>query len=318
MSSKNYVFWIKLGLFSLIVGSSYFIASHAYLQQNDPYYSKTQYKAHSLILGLSRANQGISPSILKQELALPGKVLNFAFNANLSPYGASYFRALKKKKIIPSDDAIFILSVNVRGVATFEGFHDKTSPLDKLHFFNMSPNFEYLIQRPRSNQALFNNLTQRNAGQEQNIILHQNGWKEVSTKRKGKAKLSHQVNKRFKRFVKEARPSLEKLSYLERSIDYLSTKGKVFLVYLPLSSKMKQVESSVFPDFIQTMDSIARQKDIPFFDFSENQHAYTFHDDIHHLESKSARRFTHELAKAIKKHLNGSSNFTVPSFGKIN
>src|SRR5690606_17884978 len=78
-------------------------------------YSKFTHQSSSLIIGLSRAHNGISPKILDSilaEIPYQGGFLNFAFEKTQSPYGGVYLEAIKKKIPEQTKQGIFILSVS--------------------------------------------------------------------------------------------------------------------------------------------------------------------------------------------------------------
>ena len=76
----------------------------------DPFYLRfTTKKQKNLILGSSRAAQGIQPQTLKS--ITNNKFYNFSFSNLHSPYGSTYFNAIKNK-IDRKSKQTFILCVN--------------------------------------------------------------------------------------------------------------------------------------------------------------------------------------------------------------
>src|SRR4051812_33254984 len=64
----------------------------------------------SLILGTSRAAQGLQPSVFNESnLAFAKPMFNFSFANNISPYGPIYLNAIKKKVSTASKNGLFIL-----------------------------------------------------------------------------------------------------------------------------------------------------------------------------------------------------------------
>lgn len=89
-------FIVKTLSFSLVISILFlWICSNAD-GYTDPFYMRfTTSKQNSLILGTSRAAQGLQPkffdSILKET------ILNYSFTVAHSPFGKTYLRSIKKK-----------------------------------------------------------------------------------------------------------------------------------------------------------------------------------------------------------------------------
>src|SRR5690606_19902047 len=105
---------IKTTLFCSLMAGAYFMLvdklSHGFV---DMYYQKFTQSAGSLIIGLSRADQGIDPTIIEERLDGEGiglPLVNFA--ANQYNFGEVYLQAIKQKLTPTSDRRIFIVSVS--------------------------------------------------------------------------------------------------------------------------------------------------------------------------------------------------------------
>lgn len=285
--------------FILVVLGGYCTLAYQYISQHDAFYPKFTHKASSLILGISRANRGVVPSILKEELNLQGQFLNFAFNGGLSPYGESYLRAIKRK-VKDQPKQIFIVSVSVTSICDKvgrDGKRETNSPLSHLHFFNLSPNVEYLLKRPNNKQSLYHEWVEGKKDKLTLKIPHADGWTEAKLL---KGKEIPPFNKqKLRRFLKEQKVSEKRIGYLQETIRFLLTKGEVFLVRLPIKQQMKRLEERIYPGFSKLIKSISQETGAPFLDFSDNEGNYLFHDNLHHLESASAKRFSKELAKKL-------------------
>jgi hypothetical protein len=90
--------------------------------------------------------------------------------------------------------------------------------------------------------------------------------------------------------------------WLEKTIKTLSKKemqGKVFLIRLPISSKMKSMEDTYCPNFNEMMHAIAKRNGVFFLDFScKNEYEF---NDLHHMTGKSARKFSEFLGDTLQK-----------------
>ncbi|NBC06731.1 MAG: hypothetical protein GVY26_06010, partial [Bacteroidetes bacterium] len=112
---------LKLLLLIAVGGIPYYMYLHKLITENDAFYWKSTYASSTLILGASRANQGISPDALEKELGLEYSALNFAFTGIHSPYGAAYNELIKRKIDYDRTPGLFILSVHPGNVANYEG-----------------------------------------------------------------------------------------------------------------------------------------------------------------------------------------------------
>ena len=84
-----------------------FKITQGYVDHN---YNKFTYKAGSLVLGISRAHDGISPAIIEQKLnnSIQKPVLNFAFEKSQSAFGKVYLNAIKHKIDTTSTNGLYM------------------------------------------------------------------------------------------------------------------------------------------------------------------------------------------------------------------
>ena len=75
------------------------------------YYKVAPKKLDSMIIGGSRALQGIDPKILNKYLQRDD-IFNYAFANKISPYGALYFDSISKKLKKSSKKNIYLVCVN--------------------------------------------------------------------------------------------------------------------------------------------------------------------------------------------------------------
>lgn len=152
----------------------------------DPFYVRfTTPKQSSLILGTSRAAQGIQPRILKKEL---GKdVSNYAFTLGHSPYGPTYLESIKRKLNDNEKGGIFIITVDPWSVSTKDSnpndslnFVEKTLCVGNTKNVHSKPNFEYLYKnlKGKYSDILYYLLYPQSSG----MFLHDDGWLEVTIK----------------------------------------------------------------------------------------------------------------------------------------
>ena len=77
-----------------------------------PFYVRfTSPTQHNLIIGTSRAAQGIQPTVLNE--IIPNKsFFNYAFTAAQSPFGPVYLKSIQKKIDTTTKNGIFIVTVD--------------------------------------------------------------------------------------------------------------------------------------------------------------------------------------------------------------
>ncbi len=278
----------------------------------DPNYNKFTQKAGGLILGLSRANEGISPAIIEDTLSsydffdLP--MVNFALNE--AHFGEVYLEAIKKKT--HTNNGVFIISISPGNFTAPIGLnaektleYDKRLTLGKVTNYTSSPNYNYIMNAygaPLYNS--FHDLDQWN-----HRISHHNGWNEVrlegkhDTIRTTDIEYWKTLNMTFyKEKIKTEQISQYRYEYFIKTIEYLKSKGYVFLVRMPSTHEFLKFETKFWGDFDHEIDSVAKFYKIPYFNYVNKSHNYKTYDGSH-LESESARSFTKELTKDIKVYL---------------
>lgn len=301
----------KLLILGSMMGISYlFLVDKLSQGPVDMYYSKFTQQGENLILGLSRADQGIVPSILEEELKsefLADDYVNFA--SNQSFYGEVYLNAVKEKIDPDIENGLFILSVSP---GSFTGPKksgekeivkmDTYSIMGKTDDFSSNPNYEYIMNcygEPLYN-ALFKNISW------ENLISHDDGWNEVRM-------VSGQMNidsqdidfwktqnlSFYNRKLRTENPKAHREKSFELTIKFLKKHGLIFMVRLPADADIIALENENWVNFNQQMEGIAREHHIHYLDYSEGFEGFKTYDGSH-MPSESARIFTRLLATDIK------------------
>lgn len=249
----------------------------------DPFYLRfTTSKQENLILGTSRSAQGLQPKEFNKILGK--KFYNFSFTVVDSPYGPIYLNAIKKKLKENSKESIFILSVDPWSISSdtkdpndYMKFQENDKCLGNTYFVNIKPNFNYLIQNMNGNYyKLIKN--KRNE-----MFLHEDGWLEVDVPMD-----TLSLNKRLKDKVRQYQNinscknnfSSLRLFYLKKTITFLKKFGKVYLVRLPIHSKIFEIEQKYMPDFTEKINSISKFSD-GYLDMTIGNEKYIYIDGNH-------------------------------------
>ncbi len=267
----------------------------------DPFYLRfTTPRQSSLILGTSKAAQGIQPAVLNKILSR-NDMYNFAFTIDHSAYGPTYLKAIKKKLSPHTNDGIFILSVDPWSISSTTKDPNDTSQfiesrlcLGNTPKVDSHPNFSYLYENFNGN---FFNMLWSNSP----TYLHKDGWLEITV-----AMDSFSVHQRIKKGIKMYKDihlkryhfSNIRFTYLLKTIDFLKEHGAVYLVRLPVPSEMMKIETDLMPDFDNKMQEIVQKTSINYLDLTPSNSQLTFTDG-NHLYKQSGEMVTRLIAQWI-------------------
>ena len=171
------------------------------------------------------------------------------------------------------------------------------SILDKTNWVNLYPNISHLLKNYNKH---FINLYNESM-QPLNMVLHANGWLEI------KVDLSvESIQARTKRKNRDYRevkaPSFQisalRLIYLEKTIQFLQSHSKVYLVRLPIGEQILQIEDDIYADFNSYMHQLETKFHIPYFNFTKRVNDYIYVDG-NHISSKSIPTISNQLADSI-------------------
>ncbi|MBP6872942.1 MAG: hypothetical protein KBC43_13110 [Bacteroidales bacterium] len=278
-------FLAEVLVFLIILLISFYLIFMRANGKTDPFYLRfTSPKQHSLILGTSRAAQGIQPSVL--DSILPGSgFYNYSFTIGHSPYGPAYLNSIKKKLDHQTKNGIFILSVDPWSISSNandpnnpDRFRERKLAIGKTPVVNIRPNFFYLIN---AYDKPFYHLLPR---QKSSIILRDDGWLDVKFKidsLKMEQLIEKKVDSYRKNNLKKYKFSDVRLEYLTKTITYLKNFGRVYLVRLPVHPRMMEIDEEFIPDFDQKIRQISEQTGTPYFDMSFMNDSILYTDGNH-------------------------------------
>lgn len=278
--------------------------------KTDAFYNRFKTpKQNSLIIGSSRAAQGIDPAQF-DSLHLEG-LFNFSFTLVNSSYGEVYLNAIKEKLNLDySGPRVFILEVTPFSISRFETESDENNErtwrennsfLDKLAFFNLNPNIDYLLRCYTSpNYLLY--LTYHN---NKTIYLFDNGWLRIevpmdleSFDRRKKKYLSD-YNKKTN---SDRHLSVKRLDYLNQTVSYLKNLGLILIVRLPMDKDIYNEEQKYMPEFDSLMVKLAQSNNVKYIDFTFLNEKVSTTDGAH-MYYKSGQFFSSILADTVSKNL---------------
>jgi len=301
-------FLLHIILFLVIVLSSCLYVISLADGTTDPFYLKfTTPKQKSLVLGSSRAAQAIQPHIFNAEI-INAKLFNYSFTLLHSPYGKSYFESIKRKIDLNVTDGTFIISVNPWIISSNTdkpndslNFRELGANIDKTYFVNLNPNFEYILESFHKRKIKI--ITNKSRiGEYENSIVHINGWLEVQIYLDSLQLLQWEKDK-LKTYQKKLQDysgfSSLRFDYLKKTITFLQKHGNVYLVRIPVSDEMLEIESQLVLNFNDKMFELTQLYNVKYINVMPYRNEYQYTDG-HHLDIESGKKFTTFLAQTIK------------------
>ena len=291
------IFILKSLLYgSLVLALHVWVASYAN-GITDAYYLRfTSTSKQNLIIGTSKAAQGLKPECLNEELGLDERngFFNYSFTLGHSPYGRVYRESIMRKLEPSCSEGIFILCVdpwNISGPSEApddaDQFNEGNREVGKTHFVNMDPNYEYLLENYP--HGWFKLLWKHVSPSPSEHELQADGWLGVyspmdsaSVARRTARKVSI-----YQGYRKTFAPSSVRRAELEKTIDLLEGHGSVYLVRLPVGKEIAAVEKGHMPDFEEYIEDLSNRKKTPYLDMRALPNTFRYTDG-NHLYSKSA------------------------------
>lgn len=269
----------------------------------DPFYIRfTTPKQSSLILGSSRAAQGLVPAVFNEQL--DHDFFNYSFTIDHSPFGPVYLESIKKKLDSNERDGIFIITIEPWSICSITNdptdslnFRERNLCLGNTSEVNMNPNFFYLIKNLKGSYYTIVR------SYDESMYLHKDGWLEVSVpmnlvtvnKRIAEKTVSYRDTNLPKYKFSELR-----LTYLKKTVEYLNQHGKVYLVRLPIHQEIFEIENELMPNLKDKLNEV-----IPltygYYDMTSKNSDYQYTDG-NHLYKESAKVVSMEIANWIKRN----------------
>lgn len=295
---KKFVF--KTGLYLILLSLFIFFVFKQADGYLDPFYLRfTSERQSSLILGTSRAAQGIIPSVLNENLGRDD-IYNFSFTNIHSPYGATYFNSILKKLDSHSEAGIFIVAVDPWSISSNNNdpnneskFRENTRFLAHMEYVNLNPNIPYLLNH--YNDQFINIFDKKYY-----TNLHNDGWLEVNIKIDSISNEKNIENKilDYKEKLNFFNFSEVRKKYLLKTIEMLKQHGEVYLVRLPIHPDMMTMDSTLIPDFEHKIQDVIGESD-GYFDMTPFNSDFIYTDG-NHLYKESGKLVSEKIAKWIK------------------
>ena len=292
----------------------------------DAFYARfTGPPAGSLVLGTSRAAQGIKPGVLAAQLQRDeGPWLNYAFTLAESPYGPGYLSSIQRKLAPGTKNGLFVLAVDpwslslpkdvkrgkypflskagtLQRLAGGKGpviFPEEQSMVSQLADVSQNPNLDYLAHYLRKPfyQLLLNADTAHVVER-----LHPDGWLEIALpppsadtallRRRTADKLAT-----YRKLAANSSFSEDRYYGLLETIRFLQQHGQVVLVRLPTGAQMAELEKQYIPGFDNRMRSFTDISHVPYLNYLDQPYPT---NDGNHITRQAAEQFSQRLAADI-------------------
>lgn len=278
---KKFIF--KTILFLTLLLTSFIVIIAQADGYTDPLYLKfTTPKQQHLILGSSRALQGLKPDVIEKETGI--QFYNYAFSIMVSPFGKTYLNSIKNKIKKGKNKGIFILTVDPWVLAS-----QTENPNDSLSFrelnlclgntlvVDVKPNFTYLLNNLKG--EYYTVFTRKYT----EAFLHDDGWLEVSIDMDSIAN-EQRVDSKYEFYKDVMLPKMKystlRYEYLKKTIDLLNEYGDVYLVRLPVHPKIMELDTKLIPNFntlIEDLKPFAKG----YLDLTSRNKEFKYNDGNH-------------------------------------
>lgn len=292
-------FIINISLFAILCIISIYIVLSGADGYTDPYYLRfTTPKQNSFIIGNSKAAQGLNPEVINKTLNTD--IYNYSFDISKSPFGPAYLNSIKRKLSKEKKDGIFIITVDCWSISSrgkdpndISSFGENTSCVGEMQDVDQDPNFEYLTKYMLGNyyKIIFKPTVAQ---------LHKNGWLEVSLDMDSSsvARRTKSTLVEYQNYLSLYQFSKVRLDYLINTIDYLKQYGHVYVVRLPVSPQLMDIENQLAPNFSELLQ-LPTEKSSGFLDLTSKNSLLSYTDGVH-LSAKSSKLVSEEIALWIK------------------
>lgn len=265
----------------------------------DAFYGRfTSPLAGSLVLGTSRAAQGVQPEVLAARLGsrFAGPLLNYAFTLTHSPYGPAYLRSIQRKLRPEVKNGLFIVAVDPWSLSLTgpEGaYPEDNSFIGQLHQVSQAPNLPYLTRY--QTKPLYRLLLDYATATER---LHPDGWLEVSIGTDSAQVRARTARKLldYRRLAATQHLSAGRVQALRQTIAFLKQHGRVYVVRLPVGPSLLKLEQTYQPGFDPLLRQLAATLAVPYLDYSTKPYPTT---DGNHLQRAASAAFSQQLAQDL-------------------
>ncbi|NVK53913.1 MAG: hypothetical protein HWD85_13340 [Flavobacteriaceae bacterium] len=217
------------------------------------------------------------------------------------------FGCYQKKVDENTYNGLFILTVDPWSISASKSDPENPSLFDEERLFlpdmkrvDVNPNIFYLYKHYQ--KSFYEIIIQRlKPG---TIKLHKDGWLESEDISDSKLvkKLTNSKIQFYTNYASERVLSKIRVNYLEKIVEFLKTKGKVFLVRLPVNEDLYNVEETFSNQFNEIMTELAFKNKIKYKDYNLDRDGLFFEDGLH-LDSNSSLLLSSNIGVWVKENI---------------
>ncbi|WP_452225896.1 hypothetical protein [Lacinutrix cladophorae] len=285
---KKFIF--KTFIFSFIVLTIFVLVCSKADGYTDPFYVRfTTPKQNSLIIGTSRAAQGLQPEVING--ILKKDVFNYAFTVAHSPFGETYLNSIQKKLNSKSKHGIFIVTVDPWSLSSLSdspddslSFRERKLALANTSYVNLNPNIFYILNNYSTKYYKLLNTKKTK------MFLHKDGWLEVNIDLDSidvTSKIEQKAKTYKEKHLPRAQFSKNRFEYLKKTISFLKNHGEVYLVRLPIHPILMEIENELMPRFDNDIEEALDLSD-GYLDLTEKNSDFSYTDG-NHLHKSSGK-----------------------------
>lgn len=293
-------FLLKLLVFFLLLTvPMYFVLLQGNGHTDSHYLKFTTPRQENVILGTSKAAQGMRPEFFKEVLGRD--FYNYAFTINHSPYGPTYLRSIQRKVHAPDKNGVFVVTVDPWSISTLSKtpndpikFYEDGLTVGNMRFVNLKPNPFYFLKN--YNYSLLRVMTQA----PRQTFLHDDGWLEVTVKMD-----TTNYGKRYRHKIRDYKKNLVnynystlRVEYLRETVEWLNERGEVYLVRLPVDPMLYAIGNEQVPVFDSIMQSLEPISE-GYWDMNRDTTVQYQTTDGNHLHKDGGEKASREVADWI-------------------
>lgn len=309
-SGKAMLLTLKLASLAMAVCAGMYAYFHLLAREDWVFTKFASPPSPSLILGSSRGLQGLRPEVFNaSDLGFAKSMYNFCFTVLPTKYGPAYFRQIVAKVQPGTRDGLFILDVAPLSLANDTGsaLNDTGSFVENSTYMNLRNGvsgpfrFEYLIKY--FIDPYYTLLWSKALSRRLPMAVSTEGWLDVrpppmdsvSLDRRIRAKVRNQVQEHLSRQAFSER----RASYLALIIAYLSERGKVIVVRLPVAPELLAAENEYFPAFDSLLAAMASHLPFRYINLTQSDLRNRTIDG-NHLHRDAARAASKMLIDSLR------------------
>ena len=296
-------FLLKISIYMSVLLVIHLLALLSFPADHEPFYKRfTSGKQTMLIVGSSRAAQGLIPEVFNKKLENTA-IYNYSFTKSTSPFGEVYLNSIKKKLEKPGSVSkpLFLIEVNPWTLSTEiveskEFFSEESGILASVSLNNLNPNPLYFISTYGKG---WGNMFLEKV--DSTYVLHDDGWLEVNAPldsiqrvRNTESKINDYRNDELIRSIK----SPDRLNSLKKTISFFEQRNaEIYLIRLPIHEDLLKIEEDYFPDFDELLMSLTNSNTL-YINLKDERENVIFNDG-NHLNKVSSKIISERIAEII-------------------